>query len=326
MPLLNIYGVTGGNKVIQLGLVFLSGKKESDYYWVLVNLKEIMVIEGISFRLSIVMHRELALMKSLEVNFPSIPHLLCRWHVNINVLARSKRYFPPPTRQGVFDRILLFWAAQQSSIADNEAQDQHKPRHNTNHPMLTNLIGYIHNYALQKLVLEVRKVPEQATSCSCTIRVAYGLPCCHEVFEFIRAKTQLSKADIHRHWWFNRSQNLDANIRINIIDTRVIPSRVRPRGALRYSSQFEHTIQEERREAFRVRGHDQGQNQGRLKRKRGENADNIEDSHSKTRIPLHNRVSRSTVALGISRLEVHGDLHEPETTSERFSGKVLSKI
>ncbi|RKF76622.1 hypothetical protein GcM3_077031 [Golovinomyces cichoracearum] len=30
--------------------------------------------------------------------------------------------------------------------------------------------------------------------------------------------SQLSKADIHRHWWFNRSQNLDANIRINIID------------------------------------------------------------------------------------------------------------
>ncbi|RKF57175.1 hypothetical protein GcC1_191029 [Golovinomyces cichoracearum] len=206
MPLLNNCGVTGGNKVIQLGLVFLFGGKESDYDWVLVHLKEIMAIEGISFPISIVTDRGLALMKSLD---------------------------------------------------------------------------------------------------------------------------------------FNRSQNLVVNVRINIIDPRVIPTRGRPRGALgglstetesstrRHPSQFEHTIQEECREAFRVRGHDQGQNQalpGRLKVKRGENADNNENSHSKTRIPLHNRVSRSSAALGISRLETHGDLHEPEITSERSSGKVLSKI
>lgn len=31
MPLFNICGVTGGNKVIQLCLIFLSGEKESDY-------------------------------------------------------------------------------------------------------------------------------------------------------------------------------------------------------------------------------------------------------------------------------------------------------
>ncbi|RKF54541.1 hypothetical protein GcC1_210054 [Golovinomyces cichoracearum] len=421
---LNNFGVTGGNKVIQLVLVFLSGEEESNFDRVLVHLKGIMAIEWISFPLSIVTYTEFALIKSLGVDFPSIPHLLCRWDVNMNVLAISKKYFVPPTRQGssyarssvlteflsqwnnilaatseeiyyqvvaklktvapkeaycyvertwlvwkeklvgfwvdrhlhfgytvtstiegchltikaylrrstfdlkgVYDRHLLFWAAQQSSIADSEAQDQQKPRHNTNHPMLTNLIRHIHNYALQKPVLEIQKVPWQATSCSCTIRVAYGPLCCHEVFEFLRAMIQLSKADIHRHWWFNHSQNLDAIIRINIIDPRVIPTR----GALgglstetgsskrRHPSQFEHTIQEELREVSRVRGHDHGQNQvlpGRLKRKRGGNADYIEDSHSKTRIPLHIRVSGSTAALGIFRLEVHGDLYEPETTSE----------
>lgn len=35
MPSLNSCGITGGNRVIQLGLVFLSSEKESEYSWVL---------------------------------------------------------------------------------------------------------------------------------------------------------------------------------------------------------------------------------------------------------------------------------------------------
>ena len=87
MPLLNICGVTGGNKVIQLGLVFLFSEKEIGYSWVLQQLKQIMTLEAIRAPLSIVTDRELALMKSLEAHFSDTPHLLCRWHVNMNVLA-----------------------------------------------------------------------------------------------------------------------------------------------------------------------------------------------------------------------------------------------
>ncbi|KAI1002852.1 hypothetical protein K3495_g5350 [Podosphaera aphanis] len=100
MPLLNICGVTGGNKVIQLGLVFLSSEKENDYSWVLQQLRQIMILEAIRAPLSIVTDREHAFMKSLEVHFSDTPHLLCRWHVNMNVLAKSKKYFPKPTKKG----------------------------------------------------------------------------------------------------------------------------------------------------------------------------------------------------------------------------------
>ena len=118
MPLLNICGVTGGNKVIQLGLVFLSSEKENDYSWVLRQLKQIMKLEAIRAPTSIVTDRELALMKSLEAHFSDTPHLLWRWHVNMNVLAKSKKYFPKPTKKGnsyvrspIFDEFLKQWNA-----------------------------------------------------------------------------------------------------------------------------------------------------------------------------------------------------------------------
>lgn len=459
MPILNICGVTGGNKVIQLGLVFLSSEKENDYSWSLQQLKQIMTLEAIRAPLSIVTDRELALMKSLEAHFSDTPHLLCRWHVNMNVLAKSKKYFPKPTKKGnsyvrspifveflkqwnavlaatseetykqevakleamapkdayiyvertwliwkekivrfwvdkqlhfgytvtstvegchsslkgylrrstydlkgVYDKLLFFWAAQQSSIADTEAQDQQKPRHNTSHPTLSKLIGHIHNYALQKLVLEIRKMPlitEQVPPCSCVMRVAYGLPCFHEIFKCLQEKRQLNKTDLHPHWWFKRDVAQNINMGIDILDPEIISTRGRPRGALggvsreaesstrRYPSEFEHILQEERSESFR------GSRRGQGPQRRDNSTTNtplspivvstslsttpiraqkrkreIEDEmyHVTSRAPLHKRVSRSTTALGIARLEASGDTYEPGTTSERSSAMALSMI
>ena len=41
----------------------------------------------------IVTDRELALMNAIDVVFPSSKHLLCRWHINKNVLAKCKKMF-----------------------------------------------------------------------------------------------------------------------------------------------------------------------------------------------------------------------------------------
>ena len=45
--------------------------------------------------LSIVTDRELALIKVLDTLFPRSIHLLCRWHINMNVLAKTKKFFLP---------------------------------------------------------------------------------------------------------------------------------------------------------------------------------------------------------------------------------------
>ena len=47
---------------------------------------------------SIVTDRDLALIKSLNTRFPDSKYILCRWHVNINVLAKTKKWFPAPVR------------------------------------------------------------------------------------------------------------------------------------------------------------------------------------------------------------------------------------
>ncbi|CZS93089.1 uncharacterized protein RCO7_11158 [Rhynchosporium graminicola] len=94
MPLLNICGITGNNMVIQLGLVFLSGETERDYTWALLQLRDLIAQHMIQEPISIVTDRELALIKCIETLFPSTRYLLCRWHVNMNVLAKTKKYFP----------------------------------------------------------------------------------------------------------------------------------------------------------------------------------------------------------------------------------------
>lgn len=50
----------------------------------------------------IVTDRELALLNALEASdaWCPVPHLLCRWHVNMNVLAKTRRFFPPAIKQG----------------------------------------------------------------------------------------------------------------------------------------------------------------------------------------------------------------------------------
>jgi len=99
MPLLNICGITGGNKVFQARLVFLSRETESDYNWAMSCLQKVMHNHKIPQPLSIVTDRELALIKCLETWFPESRHLLCRWHVNMNVLAKTKKHFPPLVKQ-----------------------------------------------------------------------------------------------------------------------------------------------------------------------------------------------------------------------------------
>jgi hypothetical protein len=95
---LNICAITGANKVVQIRLVFLRRETEADYNWALDYLRDIIAQNLIEELVLIVTDRELALIKSLNTRFLHSQHLLCCWHVNINVLAKTKQYFPGPTR------------------------------------------------------------------------------------------------------------------------------------------------------------------------------------------------------------------------------------
>ncbi|RKF56345.1 Protein FAR-RED ELONGATED HYPOCOTYL 3, partial [Golovinomyces cichoracearum] len=92
MPLVNICGSSGNNMTPQFALAFLSGEKEEDYTWTLQAFEELRLQEGIPSSRCFVTDRELALLNSLNALFPQIDHILCRWHVNMNVVAKTKKH------------------------------------------------------------------------------------------------------------------------------------------------------------------------------------------------------------------------------------------
>jgi hypothetical protein len=98
MALLNICAITGGNIVVQGGLAFIRQEREVDYNWSLEFLCDIMAKESIQEPLSFFTDQEIALIRALQTHFPSSRHLLCHWHVNINVLAKTKKFFPGPVK------------------------------------------------------------------------------------------------------------------------------------------------------------------------------------------------------------------------------------
>jgi hypothetical protein len=131
MPLFNICALTGNNLVIQVGLAFMSGEKKEDYIWVMEQLREVMVKEGILEPEVMVTDRELALMTTIDTIFPSTYHILCRWHVNMNVVAKTKGFFPPPVKHGAtttrhpsFQSFLCDWNKLLYSATEQQYEER----------------------------------------------------------------------------------------------------------------------------------------------------------------------------------------------------------
>jgi hypothetical protein len=94
MPLLNICGVTGNNKTPQIAFACLSGEREEDYTWAIeTGFLELCKEYDIPAPKCMITDRELALLNTLDNFFPLSDHILCRWHVNMNVVAKTKKHF-----------------------------------------------------------------------------------------------------------------------------------------------------------------------------------------------------------------------------------------
>ena len=87
-----------------------------------------MVQNSIEEPISIVTDRELALINCIESLFTKSIHLLCRWHVNMNVLAKVKKHFlalikDPTTgkieRHPSFKAFLMDWNTLLSSSTES---------------------------------------------------------------------------------------------------------------------------------------------------------------------------------------------------------------
>ncbi|POM61104.1 Transposase-like protein [Phytophthora palmivora] len=103
MPLLNLVGVTGMNTTIHLAQAFLRNETKDDYVWALKELKRVIESERISFPQVIISDCDCALMNALEVVFPSIPVILCIWHIVMDVRKHAKNSFSDILRKHEID-------------------------------------------------------------------------------------------------------------------------------------------------------------------------------------------------------------------------------
>jgi hypothetical protein len=142
MPLLNIGGVSGNHETLSFAICFLSSEETADYNWAMQQLVDIMQKHHIPVPSCVITDREIALMTAFESSFPLSKHMLCQWHVAMNVLAKTKKYFPPlirvlgqqPQRHPSFEAFLKEWEKLLKASTLEEFQARLDTFQNGNHP------------------------------------------------------------------------------------------------------------------------------------------------------------------------------------------------
>ena len=130
---------------------------------------------------------------------------------------------------GVFEKLNLFWNAQHDRISDTTARQADVPRHTHRKSLFQGVIGFVHGYALQLVLAEESKLPQDniapapapeskdrngCTACTCPIAVSMGLPCQHKVYDHERrvSGTLLLVRDFHHHWLLKRARQEPAEV------------------------------------------------------------------------------------------------------------------
>ncbi|XP_052620898.1 protein FAR1-RELATED SEQUENCE 5-like [Lactuca sativa] len=88
-PLVQIVGVTSTQKAFSVGFAFIHREKEANYTWVLNCLNS--TLDTCMHPHVIITDRELALIKACETIFLDVARLLCRWHIEQNILKHCNK-------------------------------------------------------------------------------------------------------------------------------------------------------------------------------------------------------------------------------------------
>jgi MULE transposase domain len=89
--LLDIVGITCTGRTFIIGQAFLSSESTEDYQYVLEWLRDIYVHAGVEMPKTITSDKADGLLAALKIVFPTARHLLCKWHINTDVLKYCKR-------------------------------------------------------------------------------------------------------------------------------------------------------------------------------------------------------------------------------------------
>lgn len=94
MPLCILTSTTSCNKTFYIGFAFMQHEDIASYRWLIKTARKVYCqvgkIDGATITLT---DKEDALIKALSEEMPAAHHLLCKWHISKNVLARATKFF-----------------------------------------------------------------------------------------------------------------------------------------------------------------------------------------------------------------------------------------
>jgi hypothetical protein len=119
MPLLHIIGLSPLNSSFSIAFCFMQNEQEESYKWTLQTF--FLWLNPLPFPPVLCTDRDLALVGAIKSICLRSPHLLCIWHINKNVLAKSKQYF---SSNEEFEAFIKLWRKLINSTTIFEYQDQ----------------------------------------------------------------------------------------------------------------------------------------------------------------------------------------------------------
>jgi hypothetical protein len=138
----------------------------------------------------------------------------------------------------VFDSLEVFWHDQHRDMRQKIDDQKLKIRASTNTQLFVDVRPFVHDYALQVIIAERRKLPADLSTlpdemeCSCSVRSSMGLPCQHEIRLIMENPGTLRLTDIDAHWHYEREATEPQLNRRILLNPSVVKSKGRPKGAL----------------------------------------------------------------------------------------------
>ncbi|KAI5401505.1 hypothetical protein KIW84_066106 [Lathyrus oleraceus] len=217
-PLFEIVGMTSTELTFAVGFAYMESEQTENFCWVLEKLKELFVKKDMCPQV-ILTDRDLALMKAIEVVFPSSINLLCRFHINKNVGAKCKQHVVNDLQKTI-DTLWMevVWASDEVEYGQrlhqleqacvdysgfiNYVKDTWLTPHR--HRFVGAWINRVlHLAALRRIAEELWRVDYVGTNrqiCGCTLRTSYGLPCACELGRYRLDGIPIPIDAVHVHW------------------------------------------------------------------------------------------------------------------------------
>jgi hypothetical protein len=119
MPLLHIIGLSPSNSTYSITLCFMQNEQEESYKWTLQTFFS--WLDPLPIPPVLCTNRDLALLGAIKAIYPKSPHLLCVWHINKNVVAKTKHFF---SSNEEFEAFIKTWKELINSSTILEYQNQ----------------------------------------------------------------------------------------------------------------------------------------------------------------------------------------------------------